>query len=53
MMPKKYLTDKNLYIGKYLKVQFQAWTKYGKLEFPVGLEVRVGKMTEFGFDGKF
>lgn len=50
---KKYLTDKNLYIGKYLKVQFQAWTKYGKLEFPVGLEVRVGKMTEFGFDGKF
>ena len=50
---KKYLIDKHLYIGKYLKVQYQAYTKYGKLEFPVGLEVREGVMTEHGFDGRF
>ena len=50
---KKFLVDKHLYIGKYLKVQYQAYTKYGKLEFPVGLEVREGVMTEHGFDGRF
>lgn len=50
---KRFLTQREDYIGKYLKVQYQTYTKYGKLEFPVGLEVRIGKMTEHGFDGKF
>lgn len=49
---KKYLIDREKYIGQYLKVQYQAWTKYGKLEFPVGLEIRIGTMTEHGFDAK-
>lgn len=50
---KIYLTDCKKYIGKYLKVQYQAYTKYGRLEFPVGLEIRVGVLTETGFDPKF
>lgn len=50
---KQYLINRDKYLGQYLKVQYQTYTKYGKLEFPVGLEIRVGKMTEHGFDGKF
>lgn len=50
---KEYWTNREKYIGKYLKVQYQTYTKYGKLEFPVGLEIREGKMTEHGFDGRF
>lgn len=34
------LEDAESYVGKWLKVKFQAWTEYGVPEFPVGLEIR-------------
>lgn len=52
---KKYWEFKENYINNaWIKVQYQSWTKYGKLSFPVGLEVREGKVDEKGnFDPKY
>ncbi len=50
---KEYLTNKHLYIGKWLKTQYQTWTIYGKLSFAKGLEVRDGTVNEHGFDPRF
>jgi DNA ligase-1 len=36
----KYLTDKSLWLGKQLTVQFQSYTPDGSLEFPIGLQIR-------------
>lgn len=44
----KYLSEKGTYIGRWLTVQFQAWTE-DSIQFPVGIEVREG--TEI--DGEF
>ena len=48
---KKYWFDRDKYIKKaWIKVQYQSWTKYNKLSFPVGLEIREGSVDK---DGKF
>lgn len=39
---KQYLIDKNKYINKWLKTQYQEINSYGNLSFPVGLEIREG-----------
>ena len=48
---KKYWLERDKYIKKaWIKVQYQSWTKYNKLSFPVGLEIREGSVDK---DGKF
>lgn len=48
---KVYWTDRDLYIKKaWITVQYQDWTKYGRLSFPVGLSIREGSIDE---DGNF
>ena len=39
---KEYLINKNKYINKWLKTQYQEINSYGNLSFPVGLEIREG-----------
>lgn len=39
---KRYLEDRENYIGKYLTVQYQAKTETGSIQFPVGIEIRLG-----------
>lgn len=45
----EYYSNLGNYIGKYLTVRFQAYSSYGIPLFPVGIEVREGKMV----DGEF
>lgn len=45
-----YLNQKDSYIGKWLTVQYQAWTDNNtSIQFPVGIEIREGSEV----DGKF
>ena len=46
---KQYLENKDNYIGKYLTIQYQAKTETGSIQFPVGIEVRLGTVK----NGKF
>lgn len=39
----EYLTNKELYIGKWLTIKYQVWTKTGSLQFPVGVTIRDGE----------
>lgn len=45
----KYLENKEDYIGKWLTINYQTWTKTGSLQFPVGVAIREGEE----IDGKF
>lgn len=48
---KKYWTNRELYIKlAWITVQYQEWTKYGRLSFPVGQSIREGNVDE---DGNF
>lgn len=48
-LAKTYLENKEMYIQKaWIKVQYQSWTKYNKLSYPVGLEIREGKLDSNG-----
>lgn len=46
---KQYLDNKDSYIGKYLTIQYQAKTETGSIQFPVGIEIRLGSIK----NGKF
>ena len=46
---KQYLENKDNYIGKYLTIQYQAKTETGSIQFPVGIEIRLGTVK----NGKF
>lgn len=46
---KQYLENKKDYIGKYLTIQYQAKTETGSIQFPVGIEIRLGTVK----NGKF
>lgn len=42
----KYLSDKGSYIGKWLTIKYQTWTKTGSLQFPVGEAIRSGEVVD-------
>ena len=42
----EYLTNKDDYIGQWLTIKYQTWTKTGSLQFPVGQMVREGEVID-------
>jgi DNA ligase-1 len=42
----KYLEDKDNYIGSWLTIKYQTWTKTGSLQFPVGEMIREGSLVD-------
>lgn len=49
----KYLENKEEYIGKWMTVKYQAWTKTGSVQFPVGEGVREGSVVNGVFVPSF
>lgn len=45
----KYLKDKQDYIGQWLTIKYQMWTKTGSLQFPVGEMIREGEVVNGEF----
>jgi len=45
----EYLNNKKLYIGKWLTIKYQTWTKTGSLQFPVGEGIRAGEVVDGAF----
>lgn len=42
----EYLTNKEKYIGEWLTIKYQTWTKTGSLQFPVGEMIREGRVID-------
>ena len=40
----EYLHNRKMYIGKWLTIKYQTWTKTGSLQFPVGEAIREGEV---------
>ena len=49
----KYLENKEDYIGKWMSVKYQAWTKTGSIQFPVGEGLREGNLISGEFVPSF
>ena len=49
----KYLDNKEEYLGKWMTVKYQAWTKTGSIQFPVGEGVREGSVVSGEFIPSF
>ena len=46
----KYLKDKQDYIGQWLTIKYQMWTKTKSLQFPVGVGIREGVVVDGVFE---